>query len=106
MSIETEENLCSICGAVLPERRPGINDAWPVSAGKCCDACNAIVVVPARIELEKSAMRQLEDQIAKGFPSSAAMKTPSRNAPAFSHFEMSRRMIGSAIRWATMRRSH
>jgi hypothetical protein len=31
---------------------------------------------------------------------------PSRNAPAFSHFEMSRRMIGSAIRWATMRRSH
>ena len=66
MSMETEENLCSICGAVLPERRLGINDAWPISDGKCCDECNATVVVPARIELEKSAMRQLEDQIAKG----------------------------------------
>ena len=59
--METEENLCSICGAALP-KHPGINDAWPVSAGKCCDACNATIVVPARIELEKSAMRQLEDQ--------------------------------------------
>ena len=36
------------------------------SDGKCCDECNATVVVPARIELEKSAMRQLEGQIAKG----------------------------------------
>ena len=56
MSMETEESLCSICGAVLPKRHPGINDAWPVSAGKCCDVCNATVVVPARIELEKSAI--------------------------------------------------
>ena len=65
MPMETEENLCSICRAVLPKRHPSINDAWPVSAGKCCDACNATVVVPARIELEKSAMRQLEDQNVK-----------------------------------------
>ena len=66
MSLETEESLCSICGAVLPKRHSAINDAWPISDGKCCDECNATVVVPARIELEKSAMRQLEDQIAKG----------------------------------------
>ena len=62
------ESLCSICRAPLPKRHPG-NDGWPVSNGKCCDTCNATVVIPARIELEKSAMRQLER---KPTPSTAA----------------------------------
>jgi hypothetical protein len=53
------ESLCSICRAPLRKRHPG-NDGWPVNNGKCCDTCNTTVVIPARIELEKSAMRQLE----------------------------------------------
>jgi hypothetical protein len=52
------ESLCSICRAPIPKGQLG-NDGWPVNDGKCCDTCNTTVVIPARIELEKSAMRQL-----------------------------------------------
>ena len=41
------EKTCSIC------RRPYTgygNNAEPVNQGRCCDECNATVVIPARIE--------------------------------------------------------
>src|SRR5262249_10199506 len=37
-----------------------------------------------------------------GTPSLASMKAPSCMTPAFSHFAMSRRITGSAMRWATI----
>lgn len=42
----TEGKICSIC------QRPYTgfgNNAWPVNEGRCCDACNSEVVIPARI---------------------------------------------------------
>ena len=66
MSMETEENLCSICGAVLQERRLGINDAWPTATASAATSATLPSSFPRGSRLEKSAMRQLEDQIAKG----------------------------------------
>lgn len=49
---------CSICGRKIPicpitGWRHG-NNAEPVNNGRCCDHCNASVVIPRRItELEK-----------------------------------------------------
>jgi hypothetical protein len=37
---------CSICGRKLEGHG---NNAHPVSKGQCCNACNATVVIPARI---------------------------------------------------------
>ena len=59
MPMVTEENLCSICGAVLPERHHGINDAWPVSDGECCDACN----VSAREVRDAAARRSDRERV-------------------------------------------
>jgi hypothetical protein len=46
---------CSICG---DEIRPhplsgwaGGNNAQPVNDGRCCDACDALVVIPKRIHI-------------------------------------------------------
>jgi hypothetical protein len=48
--IETEPTqeigTCSICGKGY--HRWG-NNAWPVNDGRCCDDCNAMEVIPARI---------------------------------------------------------
>ena len=40
---------CCICG----RRITNGNSAYPVNLGKCCDTCNLIVVVPARIKLSR-----------------------------------------------------
>jgi len=41
------EYTCVICG----EKQEGYsNNAQPVARGKCCDKCNLIKVIPARIE--------------------------------------------------------
>ena len=37
---------CSICQATYTGFG---NNAWPVNSGRCCDDCNALVVIPARI---------------------------------------------------------
>jgi len=39
--------LCSICGK---EYKNLGNDAAPVSPGRCCDECNAKVVIPERVK--------------------------------------------------------
>ena len=40
------EKTCSICGQ--PYTGHG-NNAAPVNQGRCCDCCNATVVIPVRI---------------------------------------------------------
>ena len=43
---------CSICHGPLFIGNPrwqGGNNARPINDGRCCDLCNAIVVLPARI---------------------------------------------------------
>jgi len=42
----SEGNVCSICQ--LPFTEFG-NNAWPINKGRCCDECNATVVIPARL---------------------------------------------------------
>ena len=44
--------ICSICEITKIEDRFSHN-AEPVTDGRCCDACNLMVVVPARIEMFK-----------------------------------------------------
>lgn len=39
---------CSICQG--PLERPYGNNAQPINDGRCCDRCDADVVIPARIE--------------------------------------------------------
>ena len=57
-SIRAEEVLvkrvgtCSICS----ETYEGLgHNAEPVNSGRCCGDCNALVVVPARIERRRAA---------------------------------------------------
>lgn len=42
-----EENICSIC--FIPYEGFG-NNAEPVNNGRCCDACNDVIVIPARLQ--------------------------------------------------------
>tara|TARA_B100000287_G_scaffold159854_1_gene150698 strand:- start:747 stop:902 length:156 start_codon:yes stop_codon:yes gene_type:complete len=44
--------ICSICEIEKIEDRFSHN-AHPVTDGRCCDACNLLVVVPARVEMYK-----------------------------------------------------
>ena len=35
------DNICSICG----QNYEGFgNNAWPINEGRCCDACNMLVI--------------------------------------------------------------
>lgn len=43
--VVNEKNYCDICG-----RDGRNNNAQPVINGYCCDACNAMYVIPARIK--------------------------------------------------------
>ena len=47
-----EQKVCSICG----ETYTGYgNSAWPINSGYCCDTCNYLKVIPARLaQLRKS----------------------------------------------------
>ncbi len=38
---------CVICGGTYEEYG---NNAWPVDKGTCCDMCNSMIVIPARIK--------------------------------------------------------
>lgn len=45
---------CSICQNEIPVKQGGWssgNNAQPVNDGRCCDECNAEVVIPARLAL-------------------------------------------------------
>lgn len=37
---------CCICGKLI---KGWGNNAEPVAPGKCCDECNAVVVIPSRL---------------------------------------------------------
>lgn len=46
--MENKEKLvCSICGKEIEGFG---NNAEPINHGKCCDECNATVVIPARLQ--------------------------------------------------------
>jgi hypothetical protein len=47
---------CSICGVMISAKFN--NNARPVNDGRCCDDCNAKVVIPRRIA-EYSAFKEL-----------------------------------------------
>lgn len=46
-----EPIICSICQMPIEEKGGWAhgNNAQPVNAGRCCDECNDMVVIPARI---------------------------------------------------------
>jgi len=46
--VTSDENPCVFCGADYG--RFGNNPAPVVSEGRCCDECNATLVIPARLE--------------------------------------------------------
>jgi hypothetical protein len=50
--IETETHRCSICQLTYTGFG---NNAQPVNDGRCCDTCNALVVIPARQQRMKEA---------------------------------------------------
>lgn len=45
--------VCSICKKEIENRNgwAGGHNAEPVNNGRCCDVCNATVVIPTRIKL-------------------------------------------------------
>ena len=48
-----KKQICVICGETFSEWP---NNAMPVKEGKCCEVCNEIKVIPARV-------RMIEEQI-------------------------------------------
>jgi DNA-directed RNA polymerase subunit RPC12/RpoP len=54
--IETVTPTCSICGKPI-ESGFGHN-AQPVNDGRCCDDCNARVVLPTRLKRLREAERE------------------------------------------------
>lgn len=51
-----EEQSKSVCCICQREYEGYGNNAEPVAAGRCCDACNMSVVVPARLEAANAAV--------------------------------------------------
>lgn len=52
---------CSICQKEIPVKDGGWstgNNAQPVNDGRCCDDCNAEVVIPARLQLAMDGQRK------------------------------------------------
>ena len=53
-----EKHICDICGKLYTGYG---NDAYPVYDGKCCNDCNRLVVIPARlIEYRKTTINLYE----------------------------------------------
>lgn len=42
-----EEGTCSICGGTYTHWG---NNAYPINNGRCCDTCDLLDVIPARIK--------------------------------------------------------
>lgn len=45
---KNKEKICSICGKAYTGYG---NNAQPVNNGRCCDDCNGMVVIPARLDV-------------------------------------------------------
>ena len=43
---ENTAKICSICNQPYSEWG---NNAWPITKGRCCNACNDLYVIPRRI---------------------------------------------------------
>ena len=44
---------CSICGELIGKEGSGWgggHNAWPINEGRCCGACNATLVIQARLK--------------------------------------------------------
>ena len=48
MSERDEVKVCSICGSKYTGWG---NNAWPVNDGRCCDRCNGMYVIGARLRM-------------------------------------------------------
>jgi hypothetical protein len=92
--------VCSICGA---DYEGWGNNGWPVNEGRCCDHCNGVVVIPARLaQLSKPRDATLEEcmRLAKlafdsGWDGSAKLLTD----------HLVEQGIGSYAAWARMARN-
>lgn len=42
-----ETGICSICGGIYTHWG---NNAEPINDGRCCDECDALIVIPERIK--------------------------------------------------------
>lgn len=54
------DNACCLCGGLMHSEG---NSAWPVMTGekdRCCDSCNLLRVVPARIRRKEQYARDIE----------------------------------------------
>ena len=52
MMAKTEPLICSICQVTIQPNASGWaggNNAEPINEGRCCDRCDQLVVIPARI---------------------------------------------------------
>jgi hypothetical protein len=59
------EKTCSICQRPFEEYG---NAAWPVNDGRCCNECDWVVVVPARMRLAPGALgtyAQIQESLTK-----------------------------------------
>lgn len=50
--MKNQMKKCSICGGPL-ENEWG-NNAQPVNEGRCCNVCNEVEVIPARLQIHIS----------------------------------------------------
>jgi len=52
------EMICSICSREIKSdpisNWAGGNNAQPINDGRCCDLCNSLVVIPARVAMIKA----------------------------------------------------
>lgn len=62
-SYEHTEGKCCLCGGKLDD--PFGNNPWPFEGGRCCNACNATRVTPARIATIGMSTMQAEQYAAQ-----------------------------------------
>jgi hypothetical protein len=56
---------CSICDKAIPVKEGGWsegNNAQPINDGRCCDECNANVVIPARLHAVSNRHEEEEEE--------------------------------------------
>lgn len=58
--------ICDICGVDIVPTKYGWkfgHDAWPLADGRCCDICNYLKVIPARLSKRDDVLSKLMKEI-------------------------------------------
>ena len=62
--------ICDICGVDIVPTKYGWkfgHDAWPLADGRCCDICNYLKVIPARLskrdDVLSNLMKEIESEV-------------------------------------------